>query len=284
MIKNCFHLCTEAISDDVLCRDEADFKAIWNTLAICAMVTHVQIYCICLMSNHIHILLAGSTERIESFFRLVKQKIGKHIKKRYGKTTAQKLRYELFPVQNRKAFCQEVAYILRNPYKAGICSPLSYRWSSASAYFNPYPAGAKSISEFHTKDLRRFLKTRYPLPKNILIKDEVILPSSFVNTRAVEEMFEGSSYLFFNLIKTWNIEDLVHTSHGQDVPDSYTDQEVLIGIQEICQDLFRNQAPEKLDRKALATLARKVRARFGCSRKQMLRVLPVDDYLLDRIL
>lgn len=32
----------------------------------------------------------------------------------------------------------EVAYLLRNPYKARIESPFSYPWAPFEVYFNPY--------------------------------------------------------------------------------------------------------------------------------------------------
>ena len=55
-------------------------------------------------------------------------------------------------------------------------------------------------------------------------------------------------------------------------------------IREICTDVFRSSSPERLDTKGLASLVRRVHSRYGCTRKQLMRLLPVDETLLDRIL
>ena len=219
-----------------------------------------------------------------SFFFQFKQKTGIYVKNRYGKTPVRDLRYQLFPVPDRRAFCREVAYILRNPYKAGISNPFSYQWSSASVYFNPYPCEGIRKADFTTRALRGMLKTRSRIPDSIRILDGIIVPNSFIERIHVEDMFDGSPLQLFNLVKTWNLEDVVNESHGMSVPDAYTDEEVLKGIRMICQDTFGGIQPGRLDKKSLATLTRKVHARFGCPRSQLLRLLPVDEFLLDRIL
>lgn len=284
MFKNCYHLCTTALKDKLLCYDENDYPAIWNALIVCLVTSGLNVFCLCLMSNHIHILLTGTPEQISVFFVRFKQKAGRHIKARYGKMTARELKYELFPVKDRRAFCQEVAYILRNPYKANIASPFSYKWSSAAAYFNPSPGEGTSLSGFTHTSLRMLLKTRADLPSSLRMIDGTITSASFVDANFVERMFDHSSILFFNMVKTWNLEDAVNLSHGQSVPDAYTDEEVLQGITQMCQDVFHVHSMDQLGRKDLARMIRKLRTRFGCQKSQLLRLLPVDDYLLDQVL
>ena len=284
MFNNCCHLCTTALKYTLLCYDEKDYSAIWNALVVCLVTSGLKVYCLCLMSNHIHILLSGTPEQISVFFARFKQKAGRHIKARYGKLTVRELKYELFPVKDRRTFCQEVAYILRNPYKANIESPFSYKWSSAAAYFNPFPRKGTSLSDFTHTDLRTLLKTRAELPSSLRIADGAITPASFVDADFVERMFDHSSILFFNMVKTWNLEDAVNLSHGQSVPDAYTDEEVLQGIRQMCQDVFQVHSVDQLGRKDLARMTRKLKTRFGCQKTQLLRLLPVDDYLLDQVL
>ena len=284
MKKSIYHFCTDALKDSLLCRDKEDFKAVWNYLAICALINGISVYCLCLMSNHFHILLSGTTDMVASFFYQFKQKTGIYLKNRYGNTPVKDLCYQLFPVPDRKAFCREVAYILRNPFKAGISNPFAYRWSSATAYFNPYPCEGIRKNSFPVRILRMMLKTRSRLPDAIRIFEGVIIPDSFIERNYVENMFDGSPIQFFNLVKAWNLEDLVNESHGMNVTDAYTDEEVLKGIRMMCQDTFGGVLPDRLDKKSLATLTRKVHTRFGCPRSQLLRLLPVDDFLLDRIL
>ncbi len=283
-LHNCYHLCTEALKRQLLCYDEQDYAAVWNILAVCAIVHDIKMYCICLMSNHIHILLAGDDTQIRKYFALVKKKVGMYLRHRYPQHLLPDLNYKLFPVPDKRAFCREVAYILRNPYKAGIASPYSYRWSSMSAYFYPFPIEGIPLSDFHYSERREILHTRLDLPDKIRISDGVVLPESFVDGPYVERMFDNSSIQLFNFIKSWNTEDIVHTMHGEQVADRYTDSEVQKGVQELCRDIFQVSSPHQLEKRSLCTLVRKVHARFGCNQKQLERLLPVDSTLLDRIL
>ena len=236
------------------------------------------------MSNHIHILLSAQKEQVSSFFSLFKQKMGLLFKNKSNKSVVDALQYSLFPVGDRKCFCQEVAYIVRNPFRAGISSPFSYRWSSGWVYFNPYLASGKEKKYFTVTELRAILKTRYVLPDTLRLVDGIIAPSSFLDIAFVERLFEQSSIFFFNLVKTWNLEDVVHSNHGENVVEPYSDEEALGKILDICKKDFHASSLESLDRKDLARLARQVRSRFGCSKSQLLRLLPVDDFFLDRAL
>ncbi len=284
MFRNCYHLCTTALKDKLLCYDEEDYLAIWNALLVCLAVSGIRVYCLCLMSNHIHILLSGTPEQIAAFFAHFKQKAGRHLKGRYGKITAQQLEYELFAIRDRKAFCQELAYILRNPYKAHIASPFSYKWSSAAAYFNPFLRKGTKISDLTLTDRRVLLKTRATLPDSLRIIDGAVAAASLVDVDFVERMFDHSSIQFFNTVKIWNLEDAVNLSHGQKVSDAYTDEEVFQGISQMCQDIFQAGSVDALGEKDLVRMVRKLRSRFGCSKPQLLRLLPVDELLLDQAL
>ena len=283
-LHNCHHLCTKALKNRLLCCDDSDYTALWNILAVCAIIKGVKFYCLCLMSNHIHILLHGDEIHIQDFFSLVKKKIGMYLRQKYPDDPLPSLEYELFPVSDRKAFCREVAYILRNPYKAGIAGPFSYRWNSSSVYFNPFPPAGSPLSGFSIKERRELLQSRLELPDNVLVSNGIILPQSFVDASFVERMFDNSSILFFNLIKSWNLEDVVRASHGEQISDKYTDTEVQAGIMELCRDIFRTPSPAHMDKTSLGSLVRRVYARFGCTRKQLERLLPVDGDMLDRLL
>ncbi len=176
MFANCYHLCTTAHRNCLLCYDETDYKHLWNIIAVCAMVKGITVYCICLMSNHFHILLSAPESVIRELFGLIRQKIGMLLKCRYPEKSIPGLQYELFPVGDRKQFCREVAYILRNPYKAGISSPFSYRWNSASAYFPIWKPESVTYSSLSVRKRKSILRTHYTLPGNVLIADGMIVP------------------------------------------------------------------------------------------------------------
>ena len=285
MEKKCYHLCTTALKESVLCQDKKDYLFLWNSIAICAATGGIKIYCLCLMSNHFHILLLATEDDIDSFFARLKSRIGHYLKQRYGKVIVAGLEYELYQVVDRKAFRHETAYILRNPYKAKIDSPLSYPWSSVMAYFIRTERVGTAVKDMRDRVKRAVLNSCQAVPGNMLVSPEgMILPESFVDWKSTEKMFGESAIQFFDLLKKWNLEDIVNESHGETVTDAYSDDEVLAGIREICRDNFGGLEPERMPEKTLARLIRRVHARFGSSRAQLLRLLPTDGDLLDRLL
>ena len=264
-----------------MCRDWEDFRFLWNCIAVCSYLAGVRILCICLMSNHFHVLLIAPPDAIRRFFHLIKIKTGRFLKKKYGKSPIPGLEYKIFPVADRRAFCQETAYILRNPYKARLENPITYPWSSALAYFSGIPRESSRVETMSFREKWSVLHTKASLPPTFRVSDGIILPESFIDTAYVEKMFGGSSLMLFDLLRKWNIEDSVDSMHGDTVTEAYSDEEVLAGIREICQDVFGGISPSGMDQKTLKRLVRKVFSRYGCSRSQFLRILPVDEYLLD---
>lgn len=269
----------------MLCRDGEDFLFLWNSLFILAAITGIRIYCICLMSNHFHILITATPQQTECFMRLFKIRMGRYQKARYGKTVTAGLSYQLFGVSDRRAFCQEVAYILRNPYKARIASPFCYPWSSADAYFHTHKEEGLPVRKLSFREKNALLHTRQALPEGMRISQEgKILSGTAVDKVFVERLFNGSSTDFFDWVRKWGLDDLVEEKHGKAVTDSYSDEEVNTGIRELCRDLFSVPGADSLDRKSLSRLTRRIQARFGASRAQLLRLLPVDAFFLEQVL
>ena len=284
-MKNNYHFCTEALKDALLCYDEEDYRVVWNILAVCAIMTDIKIYCFCIMSNHIHILLYAHQNNIAHFFRRVKMKLGRYAARKYHKSPIQGLTYMLFPILDWKAFCQEVAYILRNPFKAGVSNPFSYRWSSVKAYFNTRQETGLGVNALPDRKRFSMLKSRFKLPDSVcVLPDGTISPDSFVDVSTVESAYYNSSIQFFNQLKQWNLEDIVRSAHGENVQDTYSDNEVYEALKQECLNVYDVSDPAKLDTRSLARLIRKMRARFGTSRDQLKRLLPVDDAFLDRLL
>lgn len=285
MFRNCYHFCTTALRDGVLCKDREDYLFMWNSLIVISVITGIRIYCMCLMSNHFHLLVTTTPEQADRYMELFKVRAGRYLKKKYGKTVTEGLEYKLFSINDRRAFCQEVAYILRNPYKARISGPLNYLWNSAGAYFPVHKAEGSPVGSLTFREQNTLLHTRQELPEGMRVSPSgQILAETAVDGRFVEKMFDGSSVEFFELLRKWGLDDLVEEKHGEVLTDSFSDAEVMAGIRETCRDQFSVPGPESLDGRSLSRLTRRIQSRFGSSRAQLLRLLPIDNYFLDRLL
>ena len=119
-------------------RSASDFSYGVNTLAIGTLKYKVRVLCYTLMNNHLHLLVMGRYEECLAYFRWVLLRLAQMLKARYGingvlKADAADVQY----VTDRQMLLNEVAYLLRNSFKAQIDSPFSYPWAPFEVYFNP---------------------------------------------------------------------------------------------------------------------------------------------------
>ena len=79
-----FHGCTDGRILPWMFRDERDFIAGVNRIAICCMRTGVKVIAYVLMDNHVHLVLRGTMPQCKAFITLYKQLTGTWIRVRYG--------------------------------------------------------------------------------------------------------------------------------------------------------------------------------------------------------
>lgn len=113
-----------------------DYARYLDTLAEFKAVYGVRVYAYCLMTNHVHLLLAPG-EEIAGLGRLMKRLAGRQT--RYhncleGRTgTLWESRYKSSPVDSDSYLLACVRYIELNPVRARMVDvPEAYRWSSCS--------------------------------------------------------------------------------------------------------------------------------------------------------
>lgn len=238
------------------------------------------------MDNHIHILLEGSADECEKCYQWIlirlAQMAGKRDKQNGRMTISESRPVE---VTSRKQLLNEVAYILRNPYKARIAAPSSYKWSSWGQYFNPW---RESISGIPVSSLKRaqskiLFRTRYTLPPHFEHIDGKILNKCFVDSREAERLL-GSSLDFFDTLRLWDLESAVKISHGAAETIRFTDAELKPKLKAICNNEYHVSSIDQLDRKSLMTLSRTASRRFGAGSAQLARLLGVSPEDLNAVL
>ena len=265
---------------------EEDFVFGVNTLALAVALFNVKLLCYCLMDNHIHILLEGEAKECEKCYMWIMLRIAQMA----GRRGCQQDRLDMLdirsvPVTGKKQFVNELAYILRNPYKARINSPLSYKWSSWDVYFNPRleDEQGEPIINIPVSKARELFRTKQKLPQNYQHIAGRILNKCFVDYKRAEQLIESDLDLF-DTLRLWDLESSVAISHGAEEKIKYTDAELASKIKFICKNEYHADSPEQLDRKTLLLLARIASRRFGASKKQLLRLLDVSPEALDAVL
>ena len=255
-----------------------------NTLAIGTRRFKVRVLCYTLMNNHLHLLVMGRYEDCLAYFKWVLLRLAQILKTRYGISGV--LKADLADVQavtDEDMFLNEVAYLLRNAYKARIDSPFTYPWAPFEVYFNPYLDLIRG-ERFPSADAaKRILKTHADIPEEWEHLNGRILNKCFVDYRTVERII-GSGLTLFDRVRKFDLESVASQSHGIEETLSFTDTEMQEKILAVCKNEYHVESHNQLGRKDLLLLARTLAHRFSATKKQIVRLLGIDPTVLDNAL
>ena len=282
--KGYYHLSTPHQETRVIFRSDADFIYCVNTFAILCPGNDVQIISYCLMDNHIHILLAGRLSDCLRFFDKVVHRMSLYFASKYKLSgLCQREDLDIVAITSEKQLKYEICYIHRNPYKARIASPYSYRWSSSDVYFTPHLPQGTSLGTMSVVQKRKMFNTKKPIPDSYEHENGLILNSSFVAFKLASSKFRNSVE-YFDLLRRYSIEAEVETDHGLHEAVVFSDIELKERINMICTKEFYVSSIAGLDRKNLLRLARVVAFRYGAGASQIARILGVGRDVLERVL
>lgn len=95
-------------------------------------------------------------------------------------------------------FLNEIAYILRNPYKARVASPFAFAWNSADVYFNPWRDHVHGIpfGTLKLKEKKALLQSHFTVPDGWEHVNGRILNRFFVAYDLVEKRVTDSIRFF----------------------------------------------------------------------------------------
>ena len=265
-------------------RSPEDFIYGVNTLAIGTLKNPVRLLCYVLMDNHLHLLLMGRYEDCLAYFRWVLHRLAMMLKTRHGVQGLLKAEAaDVQPVVDRQMLLGEVAYLLRNPYKARMESPFTYRWAPFEVYFNPYLDGIRGERFPGVESARDRLGTHVTIPMDWEHRHGQVLNRCFVDYKTVEKMV-GSSLVFFDRLRRYDLESVIAQAHGVEEQLNFTDSEMQEKILAVCRNERHVDSPHQLGRKDLLQLARTLAYRFGATKKQIARLLGIDPEVLEAAL
>ena len=124
---------------NIFCCEE-DFKtAMWTLAASRHIFKGVQVLTFELMSNHVHLILAGQREECIKAFELFAAKLRQAFPKRQRAIDWSKFKMEIMPIESIQALRNEIIYVNRNAFVANPAyTPDSYPWGGGCAYFCPW--------------------------------------------------------------------------------------------------------------------------------------------------
>jgi REP element-mobilizing transposase RayT len=140
-----YHVILRGINRLDIFFDEEDFQYFLNTISKKKSEKQFELYCYCMLSNHVHMLIREKNDKISRIMSRIGTSYAWWYNRKYGRSGhVFQGRYGSECVKDNIYLLTVVRYIHNNPVKAGMVSTAEdYRWSSLHAYYGAIdcPAG-----------------------------------------------------------------------------------------------------------------------------------------------
>jgi len=278
----CYHIWTNE-NFEVIFTSEEEFKAGMNIFALCCLLRpKVRILTFVLMSNHIHIVLAGNLEDILELIELFK-----HHLSRYMKAHNRFINWDHFMPNNRVLSSLEdirnvIIYNNRNGFVVSRdCTPFSYQWGANRYYYSP---DSKQLSilggkKMCVKAMREVMCSRVvDALSEVVWSEGVICPIKYCDISNGERLFQDASHYFDKLSKNMESNKAIAKEIGESI--FYSDGELFSLLCRTCKERFGNSIPGSIQPEAKIEMAKMLRYEYNASSKQIQRMLKLQPQIL----
>lgn len=265
---------TEHLEDRLWFRDEEDFKAAMNFVAVLSFVLGMDILAFVLMSNHVHFVIRGSREKVMEYVNEFKRRYSIYLSHRYGvKEFLRRNGVNLLLIAGDEALERAIAYVQMNPVAAGICAhPTQYPWGTGSAFFNQVQPVGKPLADIPNRPRMRMLHSEccvLPLDWTVGV-DGFILPNNYLKIRHVEACFRSAKRMNYFLNTSSKAKKRMDTAE-ENLP-AFRDQVILSALPDLCRSLFHKNTFQELAPAEQTETLRQLRYRFSSNVNQLARV------------
>ena len=256
-------------------RDERDFAAGMNFVAIQAYRSKVTVLAFVLMSNHLHFVVQGRWADVKAFIDGIKSRYSKYLNHKYGTREflrRNKVRIEEVSTLN-EGLEKAIAYTQMNCVAAGICShPSQFPWGTGPLFFNSTKRSGRRLGSLSKRArIRLFHCCDEDLPADWLISEEgYILPESYVNVKYVESVYRNAKRMNYFLVNSSKAKKKMDTS-DENLP-SFKDQVILAALPDLYRSLFQKRCFTELSPSEQIESLRQIRFRFSSNVHQIARV------------
>ena len=281
-----FHIWTPE-DHPIIFLQEKDFIAGMNILAICSrLVPEVRIITFQLMTNHIHLTLAGSEEAARRLFELFKRYLARYLAagKRQGvlSTFVPSLRElkDLNDLRNVIIYNNRNGYIVHPEH-----TPFTYPWGANAYFFNPQAQiRYKESDRYLSKEKRRSFIHSHDADciSRIVTLDGYACPMDFCTIKFGEKIFRCASHYFRELTRSVESQKNIAKEIGERI--FYTDDELFGIVLSISEEKYGRQKPSLLPASAKTEMATLLHYEYNASNKQISRMLRLDLKTVDALL
>lgn len=290
-----WHLYTDGDGMPIFFADPVDFVFGITLLGMSAAeIPRCRIVTFTLMSNHIHVILAGSEADVRAFFSLFRARLQRYLARKKRFWPSERFEASLFRIPDLRALRSEIIYVNRNGYVVSPdCTPFSYWWSAGVYFFNPM-AGllpTASFAELPLRERREMCHSReadlpdhyrvllcLPLPADRKVGPVLAAPS-FCALGEAESFFRDAHQYFRLLGRDQEAQAEVARRLGDKV--FLTDDELFGAVCALCAKEYDVSNPVLVPADRKLDLARKMHFDYNASNKQIQRMLRLSPAIVE---
>lgn len=265
---------TEHLEDRLWFRDEEDFTAAMNYVAVLSCVQGVDILAFVLMSNHVHFVIRETREKVLKYVNEFKRRYSIYIGHKYWvKEFLRRNDVHLLLVQGDEALERAVAYVQMNPVAAGICAhPTLYPWGTGNVFFSQVKPTGRLLADIPNRPRMRMLHSECDVlpPDWIVGEGGFILPYNYVNIKVVEGYFRSAKRM--NYFHNTSSKAKKRMDAAEENLPAFRDQVILAAMPDLCKSLFQKNTFLELNVSEQTELLRQLRYRFSSNVNQLARV------------
>lgn len=260
----------------VIFKSEKDFKAAMTILAACAgMFPGVKIYAFQLMSNHVHLIVAGEESEVQCFFAFYVGRLKKYLAHSVDLSA---FRLKLFLVSDLAYMRNAIAYVNRNGFVVNNeVTPFSYPWGSSRYFFQPAACKYDQICgrEIGVASLREIMHCRTcDYLKDFKVIDGYISPLEFCHVAEAENVFRDAKQYFYTIARNVEANSEVAKSIGESI--FYTDSDLFSVASKIAKEHYGSHNLKTLPIEAKLDVAKRLHFDYNAGDKQLSRLLGID--------
>lgn len=265
-----FFITTENL-DWILYENRDEFIVGTNLLAISAARSGFRIVDDVQMSNHHHVMGAGTFEQANEFADQL-HALERKYQTSLGRCSLKAWNIRIDPVKDLKQFRNQIAYTDRNAYVARLDSmPTGYSWGSANLLFNGNLWLMKDgvpFSKVGGREKRIICRSHnVELPEQYRVCDGMILRSSFVDYHQTERLFNSANQYFSMLTRRGEADIEMAAMLGESIQIPHEEAFQIVASWHPGKYINELNYEQKLQ------TARKMKTQLASSNRQIIQIL-----------
>ena len=277
-LAECYHLCTPEDFDLVFANTE-DFKYGMSLIGLCSKVfPDIKLLTFELMSNHMHLVLAGKEDRITSLFCMIKKFLVKHFTNTDRWIHWDKFSSKLIKIESLENFRNVIAYVNRNGFVVHPeWVPFSYPWGANRFYFCPEAKIRHKNEAVPMKQISRQTiahSRKFDYVEGLMVLDGYVSPISFCDIDTGESLFRNARQYFIRISKSVESYKDIADVIGESI--YYTDDDLFMVAKQISSAQYNEPRLPLLPYDSKIKIAKTLHFNYNASNKQIQRLLSLD--------